>query len=270
MREQAYQMKEAYKNITPAEHSHQKCEREQQKKKEQNELHEMIMKEVQQSMQNMFKQMHQQHCLDDDSDIDESHQVEAMEDTTVSECYNLSDLRQPPTKKSKTQHFAPITTAVLGTHLGKSSIHKLRVLFNSGSSGSIIVAKFVKNLHIENDTKTEWLTKGGTFHTSGKCMTNFILNECYESKVIERILHVDKTSGPHRYDMIIGRDLMSQLRIILNFDRQKTMTWDESTIKMKEYEDHFDINSPINEFIGMKKCMKVKHLMMLLHILRKY
>ena len=102
------------------------------------------MKEVQQSMQTMFKQMHQHHCLGDDSDIDESHQVEVIEDITVSECFNLSDLHQPPTKKTKTQHFAPITTAVLGTHLGKSSIHKLRVLFDSGSSGSIIVAKFIK------------------------------------------------------------------------------------------------------------------------------
>jgi hypothetical protein len=204
------------------------------------------MKEVQQTMQTMFKQMHQHHHLDDDSDIDEAHHVEATEDITVSECYNLSDLCQPPTKKTKTQHFAPITTAILGTHVGKSSIHKLRVLFDSGSSGSIIVAKFVKNLHIENDTKTEWLTKGGTFCTSGKCTTNFILNEFYESKVIEWILHVDKTFGPHRYDMIIGRDLMSQLGIILDFDGQ-IMTWDESTIKMKEYEDLLDINSPINE-----------------------
>jgi hypothetical protein len=104
---------------------------------------------------------------------------------------------QSPTKKPKTQHFAPITTAVLGTHLGKSSIHKLRVLFDSGSSGSIIVAKFVKNLHIENDTKTECLTKGGTFHTSSRCTMNFILNEFYKSKVIEWILHVDKTFSPH-------------------------------------------------------------------------
>jgi hypothetical protein len=230
MHKQAYWMKEAYENISAAERSRQKREREQQKKKEQNELHEMIMKEVQQSMQTMFKQPHQHHCSDNDSDIDEAHHVETMEDITVSECYNLSHLRQPPTKKTKTQHFAPITTAILGTHVGKSSIHKLRVLFDSGSSGSIIVAKFVKNLHIENDTKTEWLT-----------------NEFYESKVIEWILHVDKTFGPHQYDMIIGRDLMSQLGIILDFDRQ-TMTWDESTIKMKEYEDLFDINSPINEF----------------------
>ncbi len=46
MRQQAYRMKEAYKNISPAEQSRQKCKREQQKKKEQNKLHEMIMKEV--------------------------------------------------------------------------------------------------------------------------------------------------------------------------------------------------------------------------------
>ena len=47
--------------------------------------------------------------------------------------------------------------------------------------------------------------------------------------------------------MIIGHDLMSQLGIILNFDGQNIM-WNESTIKMKEYKDLSDINSPINEF----------------------
>jgi hypothetical protein len=46
--------------------------------------------------------------------------------------------------------------------------------------------------------------------------------------------------------MILGCDLMSQLRIILDFDGQ--MTWDKSTIKMKEYKDLADINSPVNEF----------------------
>ena len=137
-------MKEAWKNIPPAECSHQKCKCKQQKQKEKNELHKIIMKEVQQSMQTMFKQMHQQHHSDDDSNIDESHHVEVMEDIMVSECFNLSDLHQPPTKKTKTQHVAPITTAVLGTHLGKSSIHKLRVLFKSGSSGFIIIANSLK------------------------------------------------------------------------------------------------------------------------------
>jgi hypothetical protein len=198
VQEQIGQIKEAWKNFLLAEHSHQKCKRKQQKQKEKNELHEMIMKEVQQSMQDMFKQLHQCHHLDDDSDIDESHQMESMDSiTTLSECFNLSDLRQPPTPKTKTQHFAPVSTAILEMQLGKSRLHKLRVLFDSGSSGSIIVAKFVKKLCIKNDTKTEWLTKRGTFHTSGKCKTNFILNEFYENKVIEWILHVDKTFGPH-------------------------------------------------------------------------
>jgi hypothetical protein len=114
-------------------------------KKEKNELHEMIMKEVQQSMKNMFKQLHQHHHSDNDSDTNEAHHIKMMEDITVSEFFNLPDLRQPPTKKTKTQQFAPITIMLLEMHLGKSSsIHKLRVLFDSGSSGSIIVAKFVK------------------------------------------------------------------------------------------------------------------------------
>jgi hypothetical protein len=145
MRKQAYQMKEAYKNIFLAERSRQKRERKQKKQKEQNERHEMIMKQVQQSMQDMFKQPQEHHHLGNDSDIDKSHQLESMDNITVSECFNLSDLHQPPTKKTKTQHFAPISTAILEMRLGKSRLHKLRVLFYSGSSGSIILAKFVKN-----------------------------------------------------------------------------------------------------------------------------
>jgi hypothetical protein len=82
MRKQAYRMKEAWKNTSQAGRSHQKCEREQQEQKEQNELHEMVMKEVQQSMQDMFKQPHQCHHLDNDSDMDESHQLESMDNIT--------------------------------------------------------------------------------------------------------------------------------------------------------------------------------------------
>jgi hypothetical protein len=92
-------MNEAWKNTSQAEHSRQKCKREQQKQKEQNELHKMVMKEVQQLMQNMFKQLHQCHHLDNDSDMDESHQLESMDNITVRECFNLSDLYQPPTKR---------------------------------------------------------------------------------------------------------------------------------------------------------------------------
>jgi hypothetical protein len=61
----------------------------------------MAMKQVQQMIKDMFKQPHQHHHLMMIlADIDEAHHVEAMENITVSECFNLSDLCQPPTKKT--------------------------------------------------------------------------------------------------------------------------------------------------------------------------
>jgi hypothetical protein len=45
-------------NVSPAEHFHQKCKHEQQKQKEQNELHKMVMKQVQQMITDMFTSNH--------------------------------------------------------------------------------------------------------------------------------------------------------------------------------------------------------------------
>jgi hypothetical protein len=59
-------MKEAWKNISPGECSHQKCKHKQQKQKEKNELCKMIMKEVQETVQSILKQLHKHHCSDDD------------------------------------------------------------------------------------------------------------------------------------------------------------------------------------------------------------
>jgi hypothetical protein len=44
----------------------------------------MVMKQVQQLMQDKFKQLHQHHHFDNDSDMDESHQLEPMDNNKVS------------------------------------------------------------------------------------------------------------------------------------------------------------------------------------------
>ena len=59
--------------------------------------------------------------------------------------------------------------------------------------------------------------------------TTIILKEFFDKKSIEWNLHVDSTPGLHRYDMILGCDIMSELRITLNF-KDQMMTWDDSTI----------------------------------------
>ena len=82
---------------------------------------------------------------------------------------------------------------------------------------------------------------------SKKCKTTFILKEFYENKSIEWNLHVDSTHGPHRHDMIIGCDNMGELRIMLNF-KDQIMTWDDSTIRMKDPESFSNLLDPVNDF----------------------
>ena len=54
------------------------------------------------------------------------------------------------------------------------------------------------------------------------------------------------TPGPHCYDMILGHDIMSELRTTLDF-KDPTMTWDDLTINMKDTESLPDLLNPIND-----------------------
>jgi hypothetical protein len=62
---------------------------------------------------------------------------------------------------------------------------------------------------------------------------------------------------------------MSQLGIILDFDRQ-TITWDESTIKMKEYKDLSKINSLVSKFYWHEESYESQALNDATSCLKKY
>ena len=100
---------------------------------------------------------------------------------------------------------------------------------------------------MKNDAITSWITKGGNFQTSKKCKTTSTIKEFFENKSIEWNLHVHSTPGPHRYDMILGCNVLSELGITLDF-KDQTMTWDDSTISMKDPESLADLLDPINDF----------------------
>ena len=91
---------------------------------------------------------------------------------------------------SKTNQLTPVTIALVNTWLGKSRFKKIRILLDSGSSGSIVLEKFVRKLCMQNDTTTSWIMKGGNFQTSKKCKTTFIPKEFFENKSIEWNLHL--------------------------------------------------------------------------------
>jgi len=219
----------------------------------------MIQTAIQDSLMpvtELLQKLTKNHHSEAESDSDE--EVNAIDNLDkclkVNESFALSDLFNPPKKKQKTHHLSPMTTAkVHCEELGTSSYRKCRVLLDSGSSGSIIVEKLVKNLRTKKDTFMQWHTKAGTFTTTKKCKTTFILDEFYENKEIEWNLYVDSSPGPHKYDMIVGRDLLSELGITLNFSDQ-TVTWQDSTIHMKDPELLSDISSPLHEFFWHYEC----------------
>ena len=100
-------------------------------------------------------------------------------------------------KMSKNNYLTPVTKVLIKIQLEKSKFKKISILLDSGSSGSIILEKFVHKLRMKNDTTTSWIMKGGNFQTSQKCNITFILNEFFKKKSIEWNVHVDSTPGLH-------------------------------------------------------------------------
>ena len=89
-----------------------------------------------------------------------------LEDVNACETIALSDLCRPPQKHQKINHLTPVTVVLFKTWLGKSRFKKIRILLDSGSSGSIILEKFVCKQWMQNDTTTSWIMKGGNFQKS--------------------------------------------------------------------------------------------------------
>ena len=258
VKEQISHMKAMYDAQDPAECAKKCKEWKSKKAPTHDEINKMVAESIKKSVKEIFdthaKTCKKCNCEDTDSDsnleLEQYHMEEVsldLEEVNVSENFSLSDLRGRPQKCQKTNQLTPVTIALVNTQIGKSKYKKIRILLDSGSSGSIILEKFVRKLCMKNDATTSWITKGGNFQTSKKCKTTFILKEFFENKSIEWDLHVDSTPGPHQYDMILGHNVLSKLGITLNF-KDQTMTWDDLTISMKDPESLVDLLDPINDF----------------------
>ena len=145
---------------------------------------------------------------------------------------------QNPIKKRKIGEVKPIVFVRFNSRMGKAKPITLRALLDSGGSGTLVCEKFAKKLRQKKDTKTTWTTPSGQMSTTHKCQATFTIPELHDNRVIHYDIHVAKTLGS--YDMIIGRDIMSELRIDLKFSTQE-IEWDDSQIPFK------DVDASISE-----------------------
>ncbi|MGH3053717.1 MAG: retropepsin-like aspartic protease, partial [Gaiellaceae bacterium] len=114
--------------------------------------------------------------------------------------------------------------------------HALRVLLDSGASKSIILNEFAKEYHRHTMPQPlEWTTKAGSIMTNQICTAAINLPEFNSSKKIVWEFHIhDADPKTQRYDVIIGRDLMHELGIKLDFEKC-VIGWDGAEIAMREY-----------------------------------
>ena len=135
----------------------------------------------------------------------------------------------------------PTINVLLNSSLGKEKPVLITALLDSGGSECLISDKIVKKLYIHKDTPKTWSTAAGNFTTIGRTKTQFKFPELREQSIIQWDMHV--TNNNMHYDMIIGRDLLSEIGIILDFD-MLSISWQGNSIPM-----HSIVENPKDSYI---------------------
>ena len=93
----------------------------------------------------------------------------------------------------------------------------------------------------EHSEPKKWITTAGKLSTSSKTnKTKFIFPELHNNKLIKKSIHVVGSEQILRYDMIIGRDLITELGIDIK-GSDLSIYWDDAAIPWR------DIDSTIND-----------------------
>ena len=94
----------------------------------------------------------------------------------------------------------------------------LRVLLDSGGSANLVRKAAVKGLKKSNaKIPVTWKTANGDFTTDRVVKVDFVLPEFTEKVTINQPFHV--CNHELEYDMIIGRETLSNLEIVINLKR---------------------------------------------------
>ena len=110
-------------------------------------------------------------------------------------------------------------------------IQNIKVLLDSGASQTILSNHLTQGLRPKQTQGQKWITAAGIFETNQTAKVHFTLPEFYEKKIIEWEAHLFP-KGTCNYDLIIGRDLLTELGIDISFSKQ-VMTWDDMVVSMK-------------------------------------
>ena len=138
------------------------------------------------------------------------------------ECYASMAKLLRPKKKAKKQDLSTVTLGCLHSkHKNFKTKHqkRLKILFDTGCGATLIHHSLVHRLKQHNNQLSNWSTKVGSFKTTKTCIVHFTFPAFHDKHNISWTAYVDNTDKlTSRYDMIIGRDLISELGMTFCFD----------------------------------------------------
>ena len=116
-------------------------------------------------------------------------------------------------------------------HSGKIQKKPFKVLLDTGSEKSVI--KHIHSHHgkVSKGHAITFRTPSGTFQSKDAVDVDFTLSEFSESRRVRWKFHVLPESSRLPYDMIIGRDLMRNLKMDVLYS-DSVVTWDELKLPM--------------------------------------
>ena len=114
----------------------------------------------------------------------------------------------------------------------KIKYDNLWILLDSSCSDSIAISKYGKKNKQEVKTR-KFTTGSGTLKIKYEANIKFTLPEFSNFKIINWEFHVTDYEDLG-YDMILGRDIMTQLGINLSFDKS-VIHWEGTEVPMRDY-----------------------------------
>ena len=172
--------------------------------------------------------------------------------SSLDECLNTAytmlrrQLLRPPQKKICTSADVLMTLARLRLSYDKQAAGKtIRVLLDSSSSASLVAESLVQDLDKDQKPESKWHTVAGAFRTTALCDVQLSLPEFYTERLIKWRMHVHAGSLRH-YDMIVGRDLLEELGIVIDFKRMQVI-WDDAYVPMRQPDANIQTTYHVND-----------------------
>ena len=107
-------------------------------------------------------------------------------------------------------HCYTVIHGCINTRRGRENFNNSQILLDSGSIPTILMVRIVKILYPEKDTVMQWHTQAGNITTNIKVKVYLTLPVISATNVVTRKYHVDDYDKG-RYDMTLGRDLLTEL-----------------------------------------------------------